>query len=494
MRAARKALQQARGKQKLDLILDSADPGRLVRALPAEELYFTLLDVGPDDAAALVAMAAPEQFRHFVDMSAWGAADEPPRMREVLHWLRLAREGGDTARFRRQLAALDVELLALLFRRELSIHDLDEDNPPQPSQPGMAYYTPDRRFLLEFTGGAEFASLRQLLDDLYAEDAFRAGQLIEAARWEQPTELEELARRWREGRLRDAGVPQLDEALAFYARRAAPAQETAASTGTALAVKQRPLLEAALELLSGEELEQAEESAVYAANAALVANRAPLTDADEVRATLADARATLSLGLELLSGGDAARAARLLVEKPVRELFQTGMSEAYRLQTRARKIAAAARLPQAQSATVLDEPLESALQALLSLRPQLREPGQRRPRAFGSRADVALASSLLDEAEAMLALLGAHGIPPSVLGPKAEEAGLGPAAVKASGAIWALIESQLNGRDFSLHGLAEEVRQKSPGFDQQLHDLVRNGVQNETGGIILDRLKKALNR
>ena len=36
-----------------------------VSALPAEELYFTLLDVGADDAAELVAMATPEQFRHF---------------------------------------------------------------------------------------------------------------------------------------------------------------------------------------------------------------------------------------------------------------------------------------------------------------------------------------------------------------------------------------------------------------------------------------------
>src|SRR5262249_14595093 len=156
-------------------------------------------------------MASPEQFRHFVDMSAWGSSDEPPRSREVLHWLRLAREGsGDSARFRRKLAALDVELLSLVLRRELAVHDLNEDNPPAPADPGMAYYTPDRRFLLEFTGGAEFASLRQLLEDLYAQDAFAAGQLIEATRWEQPTELEELARRWREGRLRDAGVPQLD--------------------------------------------------------------------------------------------------------------------------------------------------------------------------------------------------------------------------------------------------------------------------------------------
>ena len=171
----------------------------------------------------------------------------------------------------------------------------------------MAFYTSDRRFLLEFSGSAELASMRQLVEDLYAQDPFAAGRLIESVRWEVPTELEESARRWRDGRLRDAGVPGLEEAMAFYARPAGrpAAAEPVAPASTALAAPRRPLLEAALELLSGDDLGRAEESVVYAANAALVANQVPLTDADEVRTQLADARATLSLGLELLSGGDA---------------------------------------------------------------------------------------------------------------------------------------------------------------------------------------------
>lgn len=464
-----------------------------MRSLPAEELYFALLDIGPDDAAALVGMATPEQFRHFIDMAAWSASDEPPRPAEILRWVRLAREGtGDSARFRRKLAGLDKELLSLLLRRELRVHDLTDDDQPSPENPGMAYYTPDRRFLLEFSGDGEFAALRQLIDDLYAQDALLAGQLIEATRWEMPTELEELARRWREGRLRDLGVPALEEAVAFYAR---PAQQAAtpAAEGPqtqALAAPQRPLLEAALELLEGEEQERAEEAAVYAANAALIANRVSLADPDEVRTQLADARATLSLGLELLSAGDAERAARLMVDKPVREIFQAAMGEAYRLQTRARKIAAAARLPQAQSATVLDEPLESTLQALLAERPMWREPGQRRPRAFASRAELAHASALLDEAEATLSLLSLLGLSPAVLGPKAEEAGIGPAALKASDAVWALVESGLRSEAFSLARVADDARPRSSGYDQQLNDMLRDAVQSESTRRVLERWLK----
>jgi hypothetical protein len=497
IRAARRALQDARGKKKLELIFSVPDPEGLIAALPAEELYFALLEVGPDDASELVAMATPEQFRHFIDMAAWRGSDEGPSTNEVLRWLRLAREGeGDPARFLGQLSGLDIELLALALRRELRVHDIVEGDDPEPENPGMAFYTPDRRFLLEFIGSAEYASVRQLIEDLYAQDPSGAGRLIESVRWEMPTELEETARRWRDGRLRDVGVPGMEEAISFYARPAQrPAVPPLEPTATqALTAPARPLLETALELLAGEELERAEEAAVYAANAALVANRVPLDDPDEVGEELRDARATLSLGLELISGGDAAPAARALVEEPVREIFQTAMGEAYRLQTRARKLAAQARLPQAQSATVLDEPLESVLQALLRQRPQFHEPGQRRPRAFASRADLARAEALLSEGEAVVALLSALGIGPAELGRKAEEAGLGPAVVKAGVAVRALADCALRGEAFSLDAAADEPRADAEGFDRKLEELLRGAAQDETGRRAVERIRAAVLR
>ena len=496
VRTLRKALREARGKQKLDLLLATDAPAKLIRSLPPEDLYLALLDIGADDAAEIVSMASPEQFRHFVDMSAWRGGDEGPRTTEALRWLRLSREGGGNngrMRFRAQLSGLDVELLALLLRRGMTVYDLGEDLDPQPQNPALAFYTADRRFLLEFASEAEFTAMRQLIEALYERDEGAAGRLIEATRWEQPAELEEAARRWRDGRLRDLGVPGFEEAIAFYARPAArPAAEAAppAPQTRALLAPQQNLLDAALELLSGDDLEVAEEAVVYAANAALVANRVPLDDPDEVREQLADARAALSLGLELLSAGDPARAARLLVELPIRQLFQTAMGEAYRLQTRARRAAEAARLPQAQSATLLDEPMESVVQALLKPRPLFHEPGRRRARAFASRADVAAAEALIDEAEATVALLAALGIPPAVLGPRADEAGVGAATLKASGAVRSLVESQLAGTPFALRATGDENPALPGGFAQKLDE----ALQNATAGTHSETLARAARR
>ena len=138
------------------------------------------------------------------------------------------------------------------------------------------------------------------------------------------------------------------------------------------------------------------------------------------------------------------------------------MGEAYRLQTRARSIAAQARLPQAQTATTLDEPLESVVQALSRQRPMFHEPGQRRPHALASRFEIARVESLLDEAEATIGLLASLGLTPVELGRKAEEAGLGPAVVKGSVALRSLVESQLRGEAFSLRGATDEPRETRP--------------------------------
>jgi Family of unknown function (DUF6178) len=493
-RAARQALQAARGKEKVHLLLSAPDPEALVQSIPPHELYLAVLEVGPEDAEEVLALASPEQFRHFVDLGAWPRRDEGPDPRAVLRWLHLAREGGghsDRARRRYldKLALLDAELRSLVLRKAMRVHDLQEETEPAVADPGRTFRTPEGRYVVEFLPEAgEFGTLKELLDDLYAEDVLGTTRLLESLRWEVPTELEETARRWRDGRLRDLGFPDLDEALAFYARPAtrtspSPSASTSSSTSTSLTAASAPpanLLETALSRLDGAARDHAEEGLIYALNAALVASGAAMDEPEDVRAALGDARATLSLGLEALSGNDADRAAAVLAQRPIREIFQAGLAEPYRLQARARRIAQSARLPQAQTVTLLDPPLAQVVEGLQRKRPSWPDPeALGRRRALASSAEVAEADRLLDEAESVVALLRALGISPAELGPRAEAAGIAPTAMRASDAVRALALQRLRGGgDLPLE---EQTGPAPEGFSRALDEVLRTARAQATG-------------
>lgn len=447
LREFRRQLAEASGKRKLDLLLSAPDPLVVVQALPEPELYLALLEIGLGDAADIVSLASPGQFQHFIDRASWPRADQGADSGSVLAWLTLARDSATSdqalQRYREKLANLDLELLELVLREQLVIHSLEDDPDPPVKDWGRTYRTPENKYVIEFVSDkADYGTLRQLLDDLFAQDGLTAMRLLESVRWEMPSELAEIARRWRDGRLRDLGFPQMEEALSFYARPAKRVQPAAAeATSTAALVPSpagAPLLDRAFALVPADSLERAEESLVYAANAALVAEGIEPGDALAARATLQDARNTLSLGLELLSGGDAARAAVLLAERPVREIFQAAMGELYALQSRARRVSQAAVLPGVKSATLLEPPYAELISTLDRKRPSLPDPRSKgRTRAPATRAEIAAAEALLDEAAAIVPLLEALGASPTLLAEAAEKAGLTPSAVRTRDAILA---------------------------------------------------------
>ncbi len=363
---ARAALAAARGRKRLDVIFSARDPGALVRALPADELYFTIRDIGLADAAPLVPLASLDQFRTFLDLDAWRGDQLDPQ--RVLTWLRAARSGarGDArsaARWERKLAGIDRELLFAMLRADLVIHDLTEDADPEFATDRFAQM-PDGKFAVEFLPeGAEYAALRGILDDLYSADPFQAGRLLSSLRWDLPSELEETALRWRAGRLADLGFPGMEEALSWFARppaRAlrAPSASPVGRPGFFLASLRQRLAArpAARRAPSRRAARRVEAQLVAAANAVLVADQIDPADPEAVRAAFQAARALLELGLEArlrASGGralDGPAAAEELAATPVKRLFQEGFGRVLALRWRAERLLSAGAAPARGSA------------------------------------------------------------------------------------------------------------------------------------------------
>ncbi len=431
-------LAAARGRQRLDLILDQDDPGALVRALPADELYFTIRDIGLGDAVELVQLASAEQFRTFLDLACWVRDHVDPR--RALPWLRAARSGSmdsprAAARWKAKLDKLDVELLHLVLREAVRVHDLEQD--PDPDLVSDRFMrTPEHKFILEFLAdGAEYMAVRGLVDDLYAENPFMATRLLSSVRWELTSELEETALRWRTGRLADLGYPSREEALSWFARPAARAATAPAGTPA------RPpgffltlggtgsLLARASARLAPHEHEHLELELVTAANAVLVADSVDPGDLDGVRGAIDTARAFVEMGLEEAAELDEARAAEALATTAVKALFQRGFGRVLQLKWRAERLLASGQAGSPEAPLLhplLDPPLGEMLAGLARRRP-LYFPGLETPRedwgslaagvfehrGFLSSADVARTAGALALAEQLASLAGRLGLVPA---------------------------------------------------------------------------------
>ncbi len=341
---ARQKLAGLAPKQKLDALIDSEHAQALVRSVPAPELYYAIVEVGLQDATDIVGLASPAQFRAFVDLGGWKRDRLDPH--EVLTWLRAAHSGSEQDEFLKKLEAIDLEVIEHLLRAFVTVHDLEED--PDVNPPGVTMESPEGRYLLELHAeGVELAALRSLLGELFARNPFETVRLLEATRWELPSELEETAFRFRTGRLGDLGFPAAQDAAAIFAwtdpekvSRPAGAAASASASGEASGDASRAsglvkspsggtrvdYAEAALRALEPTERENFEAELVELANAALVAEVGDPGDLDAVRRTGELVRDYLNLALEHLCAGDAALAVECVREHPARKLFQLGFS------------------------------------------------------------------------------------------------------------------------------------------------------------------------
>ena len=333
----------------------------------------------------------------------------------------------DLDAWREKLDALDPELVSLLLRSALRIHDLEEDEDPD-LESERFLRTAEGRYIVEFVpDGADYVAVRRLVDDIYERDPFMAGRILSAVRWELESDLEENALRWRDGRLADLGYPTFEEALSWFARPAARGIARAGlpdrPPGFWLAsFRSETLLDRAAARLPPDAVERFESEALAAANAAIVADRVDPSDSDAVRHAVESARTMLELGLESLSGGDVDAASLALASTPLKAVFQRGFGQLLELRWRAeriRKEAAAGPVP------ALDPPVGEALAAVQRRRPRYF-PGIERPRdewgsvtaaafverSFRSADEVRRTSSALSDAEGLLALGRRLGLAP----------------------------------------------------------------------------------
>ena len=417
----------------------------LANTMPTQDLLITYKAAPQEDRVALMRLLPSGAMQRLWDLDTWSQHRLQPD--HLKFWLQTLCEAGPECAMR-QLQALDTELLGLVFKVFIQIHEAEESEFLDLGSTPHAF-TPDRQFLLVACepDQAVFDCLRGFIELLYGTKPLFAMRLLQAIRWEIPSSLEEAALHWRDARLQDLGFLPCNnwqDVLAYtnpqqaLKKMGATLQPSSnAQTATALsrhlipARLQAAVHNAAPNLLKQalDELGDTQAPESIARQLMVLTNRVhaawhkDLGDEEKLAATVRNTLACLQIALETLGQTHKKPSSHWLLQTPLQQLFQLGRSLPVHLAKQFRKAVRTHGIPNlTRLISTLDYPLRETVQGLLQGEPvfyeglvpqkkseQEKEPAAYRP--FESLQDIAATAQATTEAAFRLTLLwGKKGI------------------------------------------------------------------------------------
>ena len=135
----RARLGRGRRLRRADALLEAPDLGAAVRALPGDELYYVLHEIGLTEGAEILAAATAEQLSVVLDFALWERDQISPEA--LAEWLE-AMAAAPFERIGRWLAGLDTELVGLILRRGARIYRSDAGGAARTSRRGRSSRRP----------------------------------------------------------------------------------------------------------------------------------------------------------------------------------------------------------------------------------------------------------------------------------------------------------------------------------------------------------------
>ncbi len=331
----------AHRREELLKLLDH--PEKVIELLPDAELCFTAKAVGLHDAGWILASATDGQLVASIDLDSWQGLEID--LVKFDTWMDALAHAGDPTLVR-AVQHVDKELIYLYLLKHLIVDLKPPDSESNDDwQPPIGAQTIDGQFY--FAAREEKDDLETILrltKLLFTEDYWLYFRMMQAVIHELPTENEEFALRWRQGRLEDLGFPKWETSMAIYShlkaedRRSVPEEIHALDVQSwNLPVWAPPMpvradgseygIFRAAAHLSDEERSAFFFGFIALANKVAVAERMPLGDVETLPDSIAKAAELTSIGLALLSEDRPADATDLLRHVTLDRLFRVGANE-----------------------------------------------------------------------------------------------------------------------------------------------------------------------
>jgi hypothetical protein len=306
-------------------------------------------------------------------------------------------------------------LLVLLFERTVLLLEPDELE-TLPERLNDRIYTPDNTHYLLIKLGTDYGLLTKFIELMFAKDPDMFFALTGNLGTNPPAEVEELAYRWRTGRLADRGWPDLDEAMDIY--QPAEPDQVRSREQLPFGVADPPrfplerrytgrLLQAGIEKLGQDPKNLVAGQLANLINRVIIADGMLPGEAESLKLASARVRGRLEIGLGLLGANDPDTSAHLLGTVPLVDVAKVAQGAISRRVQRARTITSA------KSADLLDwlpAPLPDCLKALLAARPLFVPLEEMLPREFNDAGDLDMLDKDLDLIEAAFTLGDSLGL------------------------------------------------------------------------------------
>jgi hypothetical protein len=421
-------LMRLTAKERLTAILSRADAEAVVAALPVQDFFFFVKEIGPDDASPLLALGQVEQLIHLFDLEWWDKDCIQPA--KALQWLqRLALAGEE--KLLAWLYQADFELLVALFKKWIHVADAPEDIDLLEASEQLPKHTLDDQFFWE-TQYPQFEDfLSRLLSLIFEVHTGFYKELMTHIIWVSEAQMEEDAHRFSRSRLEDLAIPDFYSALEIYravrpeeighhkdAAVLHPADASAPSFAVAL-LPEKDLLHRALEKIQDARIVDTLQGELASlANKVITADGLSLDEPETLRHAIDKVAAYVNLGLDIMSRGNLRGAVKTLEAVFLEHLFRLAHTQVARLKSRLQRVIQHGWLAQWPTGLkILESDWMEGAELLLQKTPRLIRPASTpdsapREDLFRDRRDLSLARHFVEVISALGPLFEALRVQP----------------------------------------------------------------------------------
>ncbi|NLI81025.1 MAG: hypothetical protein GX443_04970 [Deltaproteobacteria bacterium] len=336
-------------KERLRAILEREDARETVEALSPQDFFFTVMELGREDAIPLLTMARVQQLDLLFGLEWWGKDRVQPA--KALEWIDLLARGS-RRKLLEWLSHADFELLVTLFKKWIHVAAAPEEIDPLEAMDQLPANTLDDHFYWDARYPQHEDLLKNLLSILFEVNRGFYTQLLQHVIWASEAEMEEEAYRFHRGRMEDQAIPDFFDALEIYravsTREILPRQvgvmdsaiiDSPAPAFAFALVPRGDLLAAAVRGIEDRGMRDTLQWELAAlANKVVTADRMSLEAPETLRKAMDKAAACVSLGMETLAMETGVGAPEIVQTCFLEHLFRLGHSQAVQIRNRMQRI------------------------------------------------------------------------------------------------------------------------------------------------------------